>query len=96
MPKKIICLIIIFILITSATGCGLLRREPPQEEVPEPEENNEQTLAHLRKTVFYFVNEHNLLVPVTRDIPWVEGIGRATLEILVDREELRTSWLKKV
>ena len=69
MPKKVICLIIILILVTSATGCGLFKRERPQEEVPESEEINEQALAHFRKTVFYFVNEHDLLVPVTRDIP---------------------------
>lgn len=95
MPKKFICLIIILLLMTVVTGCGLLRKDPPQEEVPEAEENNEQTLSHLRKTVFYFVNEHNLLVPVTRDIPWVEGIGRATLESLVDSEDLRAELAEK-
>jgi germination protein M len=95
MPKKIICLIIILILVTIATGCGLFKKEQPHEEVPQSEDNNEQALAHLRKTVFYFVNEHNLLVPVTRDIPWVEGIGRATLEGLVDSYELRSELADK-
>ena len=95
MPKKVICLIIILILVTSATGCGLFKRERPQEEVPESEEIDEQALAHFRKTVFYFVNEHDLLVPVTRDIPWVEGIGRAALESLVDSDELRTELAEK-
>lgn len=62
MSKKAICLMIIFILVISATGCGLLKRERSEEESPEPEENSEEALAHLRKTVFYFVNEHDLLV----------------------------------
>ncbi|NLZ53552.1 MAG: hypothetical protein GX892_10480 [Thermoanaerobacteraceae bacterium] len=90
MLKKLICLLIIlFLVATSATGCGFLKKESPQDELPAPDEDSEETLAHLRKTVFYFVNEHGLLVPVTRDIPWVEGIGKAALESLVDSEELR-------
>lgn len=89
MPKKVICLIIILLLVISTIGCGLLKKEQPKEEVPESDEDSEQTLSHLRKTVFYFVNEHNLLVPVARDIPWVEGIGKAALESLVDSEGLR-------
>ncbi|HHX22929.1 MAG: GerMN domain-containing protein [Tepidanaerobacteraceae bacterium] len=95
MPKKIICLMIIFILIISASACGFLRREPPLEESPEPDENSEETLAHLRKTVLYFINENDLLVPVTKDIPWVEGIAKATLDILVDREETRLELAEK-
>jgi len=90
MLKRIICLLIIlFLVVTTVAGCGFLKRESPQDELPDNDEDSEETLAHLRKTVFYFVNEHGLLVPVTRDIPWVEGIGKAALESLVDSEELR-------
>ena len=94
MSRKILCLVIILTLVLSI-GCGLFKRQQPQEEIIEPEEDSEQTLTHLRKTVFYFVTEHDLLVPVTRDIPWVEGIGRAALGSLVDSNELRVELAEK-
>lgn len=95
MPRKFICLLMILFLLTGAVGCGFFSRETPQEELPDSEQDSEETLAHLRKTVFYFVNERGFLVPVTRDIPWVEGIGRAALESLVDSEELRIELAEK-
>ena len=96
MSKKIICLLIVLLLlIMSAAGCDLFRRESPQDELPESNDDSEETLANMRKTVFYFVNERGLLVPVTRDIPWVEGIGRAAVESLVDSEELRAELAEK-
>jgi len=95
MPKKIICMLVILFLLIGAVGCGFLNREPSEEELPESEEDSEETLGHFRKTVFYFVNERGLLVPVTRDIPWVEGIGRAALESLVDSEGLRAELAEK-
>ncbi|NLU11166.1 MAG: hypothetical protein GXW90_09595 [Tepidanaerobacter acetatoxydans] len=96
MPKKLIYWLIIFILLTSFTmGCDLFKREQLQKEVTETAKEPEQAASHLRRTVFYFVNEHNFLVPVTRDIPWVEGIGKAALENLIDNAELRAELAEK-
>jgi len=96
MVKKIVCLLIILFLVAAAVaGCDFFKRESPQEEVPDSGEDSEETLANMRKTIFYFVNEYGLLVPVTRDIPWVEGIGRAALESLVDSEEMRAELAEK-
>jgi len=95
MLKKIICLLIVLFLVASAAGCDLFKRKSLEEKLPESGEDSEETLANFRKTVFYFVNERGLLVPVTRDIPWVEGIGRAALESLVDSEELRIELAEK-
>lgn len=89
MPKRVIYLVIILILVMIITGCGLPKKKQPTDEEPLPDENNEEAMAHLRKTVMYFINENNLLVPVAKDIPWVEGIAKASLEGLVDTDELR-------
>lgn len=89
MPRRVIVLIAILALILSISGCGLLKRDRGEEAVPPAgEETAEKAQAGMRKTVFYFANEHDLLVPVTREIPWVEGIGKAALECLVNTPEL--------
>lgn len=45
----------------------------------------------MRKTVLYFKNNDNYLVPVMRRIPWEEGIAKATINNMVDSPELRES-----
>lgn len=87
MPKKIICSIILLSLVLSIAGCGIFKKKEEGVQPAPPEENAEQVQSNMRKTVFYFVDENNLLVPVTRDIPWVEGIGKAALECLVATPE---------
>ncbi|ADL08518.1 GerMN domain-containing protein [Thermosediminibacter oceani] len=88
MPKRVAALILILILIFSITACGLQKKDSGDASSQESEPVQE-TQANMRRTVFYFVNEHDLLVPVTRDIPWVEGIAKSALESLVDTPEIR-------
>ncbi|MGN9163848.1 GerMN domain-containing protein [Tissierellaceae bacterium HCP3S3_D8] len=45
----------------------------------------------LRKTVFYFKDSKDYLVPVMKRIPWEEGIAKTTLLNMVDSDELRKS-----
>ncbi len=45
----------------------------------------------LRKTIFYFKDAKDYLVPVMKRIPWEEGIAKTTLLNMVDSEELRSS-----
>lgn len=84
MSKRALCLLLALALIFCSTGCTLPFKRTPEEppEVPE-DEDVEQTQASMRKTVLYFVDEQDLLVPVTSNIPWVEGIAREALEYLV-------------
>ncbi|TYP51331.1 GerMN domain-containing protein [Thermosediminibacter litoriperuensis] len=88
MPKKVAALILILLLAFSFTACGLLKKDRGDAS-SQSSEPVQETQANMRRTVFYFVNEHDLLVPVTKDIPWVEGIARAALESLVDTPEIR-------
>jgi hypothetical protein len=54
MVKKIVCLLIILFLVAAAVaGCDFFKRESPQEEVPDSGEDSEETLANMRKTIFY-------------------------------------------
>ncbi|MCR4431609.1 MAG: GerMN domain-containing protein [Tepidanaerobacteraceae bacterium] len=94
MPKKSICFIILICMVLCIAGCGLFKKKG-EETIPPPAGETQQVQANVRKTVFYFVNDNNLLVPVTREIPWVEGIGRAALECLVDSPELRAELAEK-
>lgn len=86
MPKKFLAWLAgtLFIL-AFFVACGFL--EGKNATSPEGVDSALETQANMRKTVLYFVNQQNLLVPVTKDIPWVEGIGRAALENLVFTEE---------
>lgn len=45
----------------------------------------------MRKTVMYFQNGDGYLVPVMKQIPWDEGIAKATLSNMVDSGEIRES-----
>lgn len=94
MPKKVMCLIILMGLVFSMAGCGLFKKSEDKSLPPSTDET-EQVQANMRKTVFYFVNENDLLVPVTKDIPWVEGIGKAALECLIDSPELKAELAEK-
>jgi germination protein M len=82
MLKRIMELFIgaLFVLVF-LSACRFLGEKV--KPLSEASDSARETQANMRKTVFYFVNEQNLLVPVAKDIPWVEGIGKAALENLV-------------
>jgi len=88
MPKKIITLFLILCLVLCISSCGLSKK--PQEDPLKDSEEVEETLGNMRRTIFYFGDSNNHLVPVVKDIPWVEGIGKATLECLVDTPATRS------
>jgi len=43
----------------------------------------------MRKTILYFKNTDEYLVPVMRKLPWEEGIAKLTLQNMIDSSELR-------
>lgn len=45
----------------------------------------------MRRTVLYFKDGNDYIVPVMRKIPWQEGIGKTALSNMVDSTELRQS-----
>lgn len=81
MRYKIISLLIAMLMITSLFGCA---PDNMDEEGMDPEANLE---SGYRKTVLYYANEDGLVVPIMKQIPWEEGIGKAALSHLVSNYE---------
>jgi len=87
MPKRLIGIFLILCIVFTITGCNILNFT--EKGKSEQKDTIEENQVNLRKTVLYYVNENNLLVPVTKNIPWVEGIAKATIENLIDKAEIR-------
>jgi germination protein M len=48
---------------------------------------SEQTDELIRETIIYYEDDAGYLVPVMRKIPWVEGIAKYTLRMMMDTPE---------
>ncbi len=87
MQKKIwllTALILIFTLVF--TSCS--KKDVEQEELEDvPTITDEDTDELIRETVVYYQDDAGYLVPVMRKIPWVEGIAKATLHVMMDTPE---------
>ena len=80
MLKKALAMLVALILVIGFAGCGA-KEEEPYEEIPAA--NIEETDANMRDTVLYFEDDYGYIVPVMKQIEWVEGIGAATVNELV-------------
>ena len=78
--RKIVCLLTMILLIL-VSGCALLDRNTGEPEIPS--QNGDELPApgrELRETVLYLPDAAGqVLVPVRVNIPWEEGIAKATL-----------------
>jgi len=76
--KKIVAIVLILALVLALAACGPDEAEEPYEEIPAmsmPDEN-------MRQTVLYFEDDAGYIVPVMKEIEWVEGIGAAAVSQL--------------
>lgn len=97
MAKKIMLGLLILILVLSAVSCtavgDFLDRDLNGDEDPEPPPEGEEAPdpdVRMRLTTFYYPDAGgNFVVPFAREIPWVEGIARSTLEHMIDGEVSR-------
>ena len=80
MLKKALATIVAIFLVIGFAGCGA-KEEVPYEEVPAA--NIEDTDADMRDTILYLEDDYGYVVPVMKQIEWVEGIGAATVNELV-------------
>ncbi len=92
MRKKIFLGLMVLLLMAFAISCSALDEirngdEPPQEPEQPLEEGEEAPAGRMRLTTFYYPDgDGNFVVPYAREIPWVEGIARSTLEHMIDGE----------
>ena len=71
-------LLVLSLLLSVCCGC--------RRGAEEIDEKNYQSESGYRRTTLYYATEDGLVVPVTKSIPWEEGIGKAALGYLVSGE----------
>ncbi len=77
--KKVVIFVLIFMMMVSVVGCKKDKDEEPYEEIPV---NALLDSGSVRNTILYFEDENGYIVPTMRQITWVEGIGKETLDNL--------------
>ena len=80
MHKRMIAMLLAIFLLFAFTGCGDKNQEEPYEEVPAA---NIVDDPGLRNTILYLEDDNGYIVPVMKQIPWVEGIGAETVSQLI-------------
>ncbi len=80
--------IIAFLMSFAACSKGGKVAEDPGEEVST---DGTGTYTGFRQTILYYLSDDGFVVPVMRNIPWEEGIGKAALSYLVDTPDNRAS-----
>jgi germination protein M len=71
MKKAALSLLCVLLLLTACSGNSVNSSAPAQDAG-----------IQYRPTVVYYADSNGLLVPVVREIPWEEGIGKAALNLL--------------
>ncbi|HZK34409.1 MAG TPA: GerMN domain-containing protein [Bacillota bacterium] len=90
MLKKLAVLISVFLVILLfLTGCGDKDMDVDPESTPG--DTNEFDDELTRETVIYYADDAGYLVPVMRKIPWVEGIAKATIGLMIDTPDQQES-----
>ena len=89
---KITLILMLCAALLLAGGCAkakLPKTEEPQEQVPTAAELEEALGENVatREVTLYYKDLSGYLVPVTCDIPWEEGIAKATLKQMISSEE---------
>ena len=78
----------VLVLLLSVSGRNG-ENEPYEErleEIPQGEVAVSATEKDMQQTVVYYEDADGYLVPVQRDVPRREGIAKATLEMMVQRD----------
>jgi germination protein M len=79
MTKKIIAVLIAAALVLCCASCAKNNAEEPYEEIPAMNVADE----NMRQTVLYLEDGNGYIVPVMKEIEWVEGIGKAAVSQLI-------------
>lgn len=80
MHKRMIAALLAIFLLFGFAGCGDKGQEEPYEEIPAANVSDD---SGLRNTILYLEDDNGYVVPVMKQIPWVEGIGAATVSQLI-------------
>lgn len=76
MPKKLLIIILCLVMIAAIGACR--EKEEVYEEIPTVNMSD----ANMRQTILYLEDDYGYVVPVMKEIEWVEGIGAKTVRQL--------------
>lgn len=89
MSKRIALLFTVFLVLLVFTSC---KGKGSDINTPDTHEGNDEVEDELtRETIVYYADDAGYLVPVMRKIPWVEGIAKATIKVMMDTPEQQES-----
>ena len=78
-----ICLVLLAVILLFV-GCSAPKEaETPQESLPSAVDLDDTGDTSFRPTLMYMADANGYLVPVMQQIPWEEGIAKATLSQIV-------------
>ena len=80
MLKKAAFVLLALMMLIPLAACGK-EDEEPYEEIPAM--NNDVSDTNMRQTVLYLEDDYGYVVPVMKEIEWVEGIGTAAVSELI-------------
>ncbi len=78
MLKKAAVVLLVLVMLIPLVACGK-EDEEPYEEIPAMNVSD----ADMRQTVLYLEDDFGYVVPVMKEIEWVEGIGAAAVSQLI-------------
>lgn len=87
MYKRVFAALLAIFLLFGFAGCGNKSQEEPYEEVPAANVTDD---PGLRNTILYLEDDNGYIVPVMKQIPWVEGIGAETVSQLIANPDTDT------
>jgi len=82
--RRLVFIVLLFLsLALTSSGCSLWENNEKQPLPPAGDRPSES--EQIRETVFYFPDKSGqFVVPVRFNIPWQEGIARATINCMID------------
>jgi germination protein M len=82
---------VIIALLMSFSACAPKEEAVAEDPAEETSVDGTGGYTGYRQTILYYLSDDGFVVPVMRNIPWEEGIGKAALSYLVDTPDNRAS-----
>jgi germination protein M len=76
--------LILTLILAGCSGTKSGEQEQEPQNVPTITDESDEL---IRETIIYYEDDAGYLVPVMRKIPWVEGIAKYTLRVMMDTPE---------
>ena len=82
---------VIIALLMGVAACAPKEEAVAEDPAEEASSDGAGGYTGYRQTILYYMSDDGFVVPVMRNIPWEEGIGKAALSYLVNTTDNRAS-----